>query len=143
MAYDSLVIGGLPSSEAPSAFFMPDIPLKSLTIDFESLQESYYTSYHFYLATLNPTTIEEMEKPDFELFPNPVEDAFVVHSLLFMDEGGTIEICDLKGQKLTQKQIKAGTKSTTIDVSKLVNGVYFCTIHSKGKLLTKKFIIQK
>ena len=50
VVYNNLVISGLPSSEAASAFFMPNIPLNSLIIDFENLQETHFTSFHFYIA---------------------------------------------------------------------------------------------
>jgi len=72
VVYDSLVIGGLPSSEAAAAFFMPDIPLKSLIIDFENLQQTHLTSFHFYIAslpsddaTLYSIQINGEELPDF------------------------------------------------------------------------------
>ena len=59
VVYNNLVIGGLNDSEAAAAFFMPDLPLKSLTIDYENLQEVYFTSYHFYIASLFATGIAE------------------------------------------------------------------------------------
>ena len=51
VTYKNKVIGGMPSSEAPSAYFAPNIPIKTLTVTFENLQENYATSFHFFIAS--------------------------------------------------------------------------------------------
>jgi hypothetical protein len=53
-----------------------------------------------------------------------------------------IEIYDLNGRKLLQKQIPAGTEVIEIDVSSLKSGVYFCKLITEKGNATKKLIIQ-
>lgn len=68
--YNNLVaIGGLNDSEAPSAFFMPNIPLKTLIIDHENLQSQAFVSYHFYIASLssNDATLSSIQINSEEL----------------------------------------------------------------------------
>ncbi len=40
--YNNLVIGGMPASEAPAAYFMPNIPIKTLSA------QKYFHSYRYY-----------------------------------------------------------------------------------------------
>ncbi len=148
--YDSIVIGGMPDSEAPAAFFQPDIPLKSLILVFENLQDIYKVSYHFYLASESATGIEEISNPDFVIFPNPAGNEFKVQSLpagqaglKFKVSRATVEIYDLNGRKLLEKQIPKGTEEFTVDVSHLNSGLYFCRIRTEKGSVTKKLIIQK
>ncbi len=141
--YDSLVIGGMPSSEAPAAFFQPNIPLKSLTIDFENLQQAAYTSYHFYLAAQTTTSVLRSENSSFHIFPNPAKDEFKIYSPELKTWGGTIELYNLTGRKLIGKYTCKGAEECKIDVSALQSGVYICRIRTKNRNATEKLIIQK
>ncbi len=143
VVYDSLVIGGMDDSEAAAAFFMPDIPLKSLVIDYENLQESHFTSYHFYIASLFPIAIAEKMETTIDVYPNPAKNEFRVRSLEFGIDETTIELFDLNGRKLLEKQIPAGIETVEIDVSALRSGVYLCRLIMENKSVTKKLIIQK
>jgi len=143
VVYDSLVIGGLLSSEAPAAFFQPNIPLKSLTIDFESLQQTYYTSYHFYLAAQTTTSVLRNGNGSFCIFPNPAKDELKIYNPEFTIEGGTIELYNLTGRKLLERQIPLGSEEVTVDVSGLKSGVYFCKMNGDKYSATKKLIILK
>lgn len=80
---------------------------------------------------------------NFILFPNPAEEKFKVQSSEFNFEDATIELYDLNGRKLLQKQIPAGTNIAEIDVSHLKNGVYLCRLFSGNYSATQKLIIQK
>jgi hypothetical protein len=55
--------------------------------------------------------------------------------------GGTIEIYDLNGRKLLERQIPKGSESIEIDVSSLESGVYFCRLNNENISVTKKLII--
>jgi len=79
----------------------------------------------------------------FEIFPNPVKDKFIVQSQKFKVEDAHIEIYDLNGRKLLEKQISAGTGEIEIDVSHLKSGVYFCKLITEKANATKKLMIQK
>lgn len=85
----------------------------------------------------------EAEPLQFELFPNPAVNEFRVFSSEFRVSGATLELFDLNGEKLLEKQIPKGTEEFTVDVSNLINGLYFCRIQTKNGSVTKKLIIQK
>ena len=62
---------------------------------------------------------------------------------MFKVQNCRIELFDLFGRKLIEKQIPAGTKNVEIDVSGLKRGVYLCKVSTEKYSATKKLIIQK
>ncbi len=141
--YNNLVIGGLNESEAAGAFFMPDIPLKSLIIDFENLQDASFVSYHFYIASLSPNGIQENENVQVKVYPNPASSVVSLQSSVFSQQSAVLIIYDLNGKNLIEKQIPAGNETIEIDVSSLQSGMYFCRLISENKISSQKLIIQK
>jgi photosystem II stability/assembly factor-like uncharacterized protein len=84
----------------------------------------------------------------FSVFPNPVRYKFKVQSANFKVEDVTIELFDLNGRKLLEKQIPArpaggpaGNETVEVDVSGLEGGVYFCRLNNENISVTKKLII--
>ncbi len=142
LVYNNLVIGGLDDSEAAAAFFMPDISLKSLTIVYENLQETYFTSYHFYIASLFPTAIAEIEEATMAIYPNPAINEFRVRSLKFRVNQATVEVYDLNGKKLLQKQIQKGSEEVTVDVRGLAPGMYLAKLQSGDRIGVSKLIVK-
>jgi hypothetical protein len=55
----------------------------------------------------------------------------------------TVELFDLNGRKLLEKYFPAGNETMEIDVSGLVNGVYYCRLIVEENNTIKKLIIQK
>jgi len=64
---------------------------------------------------------------NIKIFPNPAIDIIRFEPSRIQHEDGpaVIEIYDLKGSKLIEKQIPAGTENVDLDVSSLKSGVYF------------------
>jgi len=143
LIYNDLVIGGMDDSEAAAAFFMPNIPLKSVVIDYENLQADYNVSFHFYIASQVATEILENVDIQVIIYPNPVKDKFKVQGHFLKAEAVELEIYDLYGRKILNKLIPTGTESIEIDVSHLQNGVFCFRIISDNKSVTQKLIIQK
>ncbi len=144
IVYDSLVTDGLPASEAAAAFFMPNIPLKSLNIELQNLQPSSYTSFHFYIASnCNPSALEEiLSEKELKIFPNPSQGKFRVQGSALKHGNTTFELLDLNGRKLLEKHIPAGTDNVDIYAENLIKGVYFCRLITEKGSVTKKLIIQ-
>ena len=144
VVYNNLVIGGMDDSEAAAAFFMPDIPLKTLIIDYENLQETYYTSYHFYIASLFPTAIAETEEATMAIYPNPAS-TFVhinlAYSLVKQHTSQNFILYNLLGKIVSQTEL--AEDKLTLDVSHLPAGVYYVKVIVDGQPITKKLIIQK
>jgi hypothetical protein len=143
IVYDNVIIGDMPSSEAAAAFFMPNIPLKQLSIRFENLQDVYFTSYHLYIASFDPTIVTEIDNISINIYPNPASDILCLQSTVFGYQFSVIEIYDLNSRKLLKKQIPAGSEIVEVDVSSLQSGIYFCRLISEKFSITKKLIIQK
>ncbi len=59
----STVEGNLPDSEAGSAWFQPDVSLKSLTLEYESLQENATPSYHVLIGACATTFVAATPTP--------------------------------------------------------------------------------
>jgi photosystem II stability/assembly factor-like uncharacterized protein len=93
---------------------------------------------------------QELETLKFEIYPNPATEKFQVSGYGLQVENAEIEICDLNGRKLLEKQIPArptggpaGNETVEIDVSNLKNGIYFFKFSTEKGDATKKLIIQK
>jgi hypothetical protein len=144
VVYDSIVTNGIPASEAAAAFFMPNIQLKSLTIELQNLQPSSYTSFHFYIASnCNPTATHEiLFEDELKIFPNPSRGKFQVQSPMLNLGSATIEILDLNGRKIFEKHIPAGPDKIEIDTEDLKKGMYLCRVIVAKGSVTKKLIIQ-
>jgi photosystem II stability/assembly factor-like uncharacterized protein len=84
-----------------------------------------------------------IETISFEIYPNPAKDKFSIQSSVFKVEEATVEIYDMNGRKLLEKQIPKGSETVEVDVSNLQSGIYFCRLISENKSTTQKLIIQK
>jgi photosystem II stability/assembly factor-like uncharacterized protein len=87
--------------------------------------------------------IEETESLRFELYPNPAVSAVSLQSAAFSQQSAVVEIYDLNGRKLLEKQIPARSEIVEIDVSSLQSGIYCCRLVSEKYSATQKLVIQK
>ena len=87
-------------------------------------------------------SVEEIESIQFEIYPNPAKNRIKLLSSELITNNCKIELHDLYGKTLIEKQIPAGIKNIEIDVSNLASGVYFCTMKKDKKSSTKKLIIE-
>lgn len=88
---------------------------------------------------LSSTGNEIIETLKFDVFPNPATDKVEIKSSEFSTQNCQIELHDLNGKTLIKREI-IGHEKVEMDVSKLANGVYFCTIRTDKKSSTKKLI---
>jgi hypothetical protein len=142
VVYNDLILGGMNESEAAGAFFMPNIPLKSLVIDFENLQEGAYVSFHFYIASLKASGIHEDSNIHMNIYPNPAVEEFRVLSSEFRVSRAALELFGVDGRKLLEKSIPKGSEEVTVDVRSLQSGLYFVRLTVDNKSVTKKLIIK-
>lgn len=141
VTYNNLVIGGMPSCEAPAVFFMPEIHLNALIIEFESLQENYNTSYHFYMASQTATGVGEEKVARMVIYPNPASSVFSVHISDGRLKEAVLEVFDVHGRKLIEKNIPAGSEDFEVDVRDLDSGMYCCRVSTDTYFATKKLNI--
>ncbi|HRW70551.1 T9SS type A sorting domain-containing protein [Lentimicrobium sp.] len=140
IVYNNLVIGGMPSSEAPAAGFMPDIPLKSLTITFENLQDIYNTSYHFYIASLETTSVSEFLLNYPEVYPVPASDNICISLKQTPIPDLVVDIMNASGNVLIHKKPADCNGVVNLNISALPAGVYFCRIYNPSLSYVKKII---
>ncbi len=140
LVYNNLVIGGLDDSEAPSAFFTPNMQLKSLIIDHENLQDGAFVSYHFYIASLGPTGIKDPVDVELTIYPNPAKDYINIICPQLANNSALISIFDLAGKELIKSHIMQGKLYKELDLNMLHSGIYFCRLSMNNQIITKKII---
>jgi len=75
-------------------------------------------------------------------YPNPTSGFFSIQSAVFSLQSAVVEIYDLNGKKLIHEQFPMGNEVIEIDVSNLLNGVYFCRVVTDLGSVIKKVVIQ-
>jgi len=138
VVYNNLVIGDMPSSEAPAAYFMPDIPLKSLTIIFENLQDVYNTSYHLYVASLASLSTGDIRQLEPEIYPVPACEIIRVRMPNGSMENSVVTIFNIAGEEMISRQVSETVSEIEFDVSHLPDGFYFLRFFSDHQLFTRK-----
>jgi len=88
------------------------------------------------------TSREDNRNFTFECFPNPAKNKFRVQGSGFWVEKYRIELFDLNGRKLLQKDIQEDHEKVEVDISWLESGIYYCKISTEENTTTKKLIIQ-
>lgn len=68
------------------------------------------------------------------IYPNPAKNKLTVESL----QKSTIEIIDIQGQTILQKQLQLG--QTDIDISELAKGLYILRLNSNDRTEVTKFV---
>ena len=80
-------------------------------------------------------SIEDETLKDVIIYPNPVEDILNIKtSASLINKIATV--FDINGKRVLNMKLK----STTIDVSVLISGIYFLRLESEGKTMKRKFI---
>ncbi len=114
--------------------------LRSVVISFldedGEVERTNTTDYFWSPVVFSGAEISD-EPEDIQFYPNPVSD---ILNLQVNDEGLTIEIYDLLGDKhFEKKNVEGGDQR--IDVSLLSSGMYFFTLQDEKQMLyTGKFI---
>jgi parallel beta-helix repeat protein len=77
----------------------------------------------------------------FNIYPNPSSSLFYVESDFFEDdEPVSLAVFDVQGQLVFQTEIRAVGKKIIVDVGKLKDGVYQCTITNEQQIRSFTFI---
>ena len=89
------------------------------------------------------TSVEnQTTKLNYNLFPNPTKD--YLHIRLNSNKVGTIKVIDIQGRALVRKEIQGSNDLVKINLSALIQGIYFIDIEGKnGVHVVEKIILQK
>lgn len=90
-----------------------------------------------------PTGINELmgAENDIEIFPNPSNGVFSIHSQTLSNEEQYIEVYNMLGAKI-HSSVKSRLSAYTFDISHQPKGVYFVKIYRGEKCATRKIIVQ-
>ena len=89
------------------------------------------------------TSISENNNTFFNVYPNPANDMLNIEfDSQFEKENATISVSNLLGKEVISINNITSNK-TSIDVSTLVNGIYFVNTNVKGNVTTEKIVILK
>lgn len=95
------------------------------------------------------TALRTLKSDDdhFQVYPNPASNILMINSNLAKDSRVNIEILDLSGQIIKSvQQYKyqlSGNQNVSVDVSSLINGIYFVQLRTDNFIKTQKFIVEK
>ena len=121
----------------PGYFFQTDNMLY-----FEGFETN--TGYELYKLDLPVTGVININPVNLGLYPNPSNGYFTLTSAHDM-EGSTVHIFDVTGQEVpgSNYKIAPGQDSQRLDAHKLLTGMYFITLTTKGGLsATNKLVIE-
>ncbi|NML68676.1 M28 family peptidase [Chryseobacterium sp. RP-3-3] len=99
---------------------------------------------HFSTASSTVSAISaSKEKPlqtleSVKVYPNPAKDVLNIELPDLRTKNFSVEITDLAGLSMLKEDNKA-----QINISRLENGVYLCTVKTEGSSVTRKIIIEK
>ncbi len=85
---------------------------------------------------VQPVGIQEKEKPQFTLYPNPANNVVFVETALAK---GEIQLTDITGKTLKTASIRSN--NTQVNLESLKPGIYLVTLHANTNRITKKLII--
>ena len=89
----------------------------------------------------NSTSISQKSLKDFQIFPSISKGFIHIKNLNSSSESTEIIVLDSKGQKIFQNFWHTQSEQTTLDLSHLVNGIYFVIIRNSQFSQTDKIII--
>ncbi len=89
----------------------------------------------------NALSVEEFNKSGIAIWPNPINTTLNV-TIPFSFAQGDIDVFDLTGRSVFNKDIKANQSANTINVSKLSTGFYLLRLTLDNKELTTKIQVR-
>jgi hypothetical protein len=98
--------------------------------------------YHFTTGWALPVEENKIE-PEVFVYPNPTQGLLTVDVLLTQNEKAQIEVFDITGQLIYNKQLSGSDfYSHTINLSATAKGVYVVNVRMENSVVTRKIIVQ-
>ncbi|WP_452222412.1 T9SS type A sorting domain-containing protein [Lacinutrix salivirga] len=95
-----------------------------------------------YLEANVALSINEFSSYNFKFYPNPANNQITIQLNTNLNEECLVEIINLQGKKIIEKNIKSETSNINLNVSNLQSGLYFVKLKLKNKQAIKKLIIE-
>ncbi len=138
--YEGKILGSQPIVGGQAVFSIPASTLvlfQNITV---TITHHNMTPCHSKVLVVNyPTDINEINRQDFSIYPNPVTNNFTISS---MEAITAIQILDVSGRQLMSISA-TNTRQLVVDMTKYVNGIYIVEIIGvDGKMFKQKLIKQ-
>lgn len=104
-----------------------------------SVSEIVCDNFAFAQSAYGTTSVDEQDKPDVSVFPNPATGKFTLQ-LSGFEENLIVKIYNITGKECFSRQIR--NIETEISTESLPKGIYFVTVQNKKALQTRKLIIE-
>lgn len=103
---------------------------------------------YYSIEVVSPTSVETFSKDAFEVkqnMPNPVRNLSTIQYYLPEASNVTLNIYNVLGKVLKSDNLigTTGSNKYTLDATNLTNGIYFYSLTSVNKTITKRFIVNK
>ncbi len=85
--------------------------------------------------------VDELQKDYFTIFPNPVQNRFVIQSETQLPS--TLHIYSIDGKLLKSQDIHSEASTIEVDIADLTNGIYYVNLVFKDHVFNQKIIVQK
>jgi hypothetical protein len=109
----------------------------------------YYSAYYYVDAVkvmpYDPSGVEDLEnQQEINIFPNPAKNSIAISFQGLKNALSDLFIYNSLGELVLQKSFSQGLSEVSyqLDISDLVNGIYFLKVQSSGGFLHKKFVKQ-
>jgi hypothetical protein len=91
------------------------------------------------VTTYNSSSgISSLAQLEFNVFPNPTAEIFVIQVGGLVEEAIHIRLVDLKGKVVQEQTIQPGSTLGYIDISTVYNGSYLMEFSTKTDRITRK-----
>jgi len=122
---------------------LPSVPVTDISFEYGNQKSGYYLyagtyGRSIYKSFVGEAGIEDFSENNVSLFPNPAIQYVTIQSQFSID--GVVTIYNQLGAEVLSETI-SGTKRT-LTLSNLPSGLYFVTITSENRKITKKLIVK-
>lgn len=95
------------------------------------------TNIQYYYSNFNNLGISELNKTNFNLYPNPVHDFIYIDLVNSCNENVSFKLYDLLGNKILETQLN---KNNKIDIAGLNTGIYIFQINNNNNIFDGKLL---
>ncbi|PCH92855.1 MAG: hypothetical protein COB85_07735 [Bacteroidetes bacterium] len=103
-------------------------------------------TYSLYVLHNSLIGIEEIERPDFNMFPNPANETITLSLSGSIDGNYSILMTDITGKTIRiidEGRYLAENETRVFSVSDIVPGMYFISINTQNGITNKKLVISR